>query len=32
MKSFIDASSMLRLGFWLFIVGMAIGILLGVRV
>jgi hypothetical protein len=32
MKHFIDTWSMLRLAFWLFIVGMAVGILLGVRV
>jgi len=32
MKYFIDASSMLRMGLWLFVIGMAIGILLGVRV
>jgi hypothetical protein len=32
MKTYIGASSLLRLVFWLFILGMAVGILLGVRV
>jgi len=32
MKTLIGAAAMVRLVFWLFIFGMAVGILLGVRV